>query len=261
MTDSRRLPILIFTDLDGTLLDHHSYTWHPARPALDRLASMGCGVILATSKTAPEVVQLRAEMGLSDWPAIVENGAGTLAGGSDALPDAPDYGAIRAALDALPGSLRTQFTGFGDMTVPEVARTTGLPLPAARRAKMRSFSEPGVWTGPEEARAGFIAALVAQGIRARMGGRFLTLSFGRTKADAMAAITARLAPALTVALGDAPNDVEMLEAADIGIVIRNPDHAPLAPLSGEKTGKVRREPLPGPVGWNRAIQQIIDDMS
>lgn len=28
---------LVFTDLDGTLLDHDTYSWEAARPALDRL--------------------------------------------------------------------------------------------------------------------------------------------------------------------------------------------------------------------------------
>lgn len=31
-------PLLVFTDLDGTLLDHESYDWSPARPALNRLS-------------------------------------------------------------------------------------------------------------------------------------------------------------------------------------------------------------------------------
>ncbi|EFB2834421.1 hypothetical protein FHD46_03220 [Escherichia coli] len=29
-------PLLIFTDLDGTLLDSHSYDWQPAAPWLNR---------------------------------------------------------------------------------------------------------------------------------------------------------------------------------------------------------------------------------
>lgn len=30
-------PLLIFTDLDGTLLDSHTYDWQPAAPWLYRL--------------------------------------------------------------------------------------------------------------------------------------------------------------------------------------------------------------------------------
>ena len=55
-------------DLDGTLLDHESYSFAPARPALAALAEIGAGVVLATSKTAAEVAPLRAALGLAGWP-------------------------------------------------------------------------------------------------------------------------------------------------------------------------------------------------
>lgn len=29
--------LIVFTDLDGTLLDHDNYSWQEAKPALDRL--------------------------------------------------------------------------------------------------------------------------------------------------------------------------------------------------------------------------------
>ena len=71
-----QLPLLVFSDLDGTLIDHHSYDWSPAMPALAALGSIGAGVVLASSKTAAEIDLLRRDMGLEDWPAIVENGPG-----------------------------------------------------------------------------------------------------------------------------------------------------------------------------------------
>lgn len=253
-------PLLIFSDLDGTLLDHDSYDWSPARPALARVLRLGGGVVLATSKTAAEVAPLRTEMGLSHWPAIVENGAGVLEPGAEATRDPPEYARLRAALDALPARLRQSFTGFGDIDAEGVARITGLPLASAPLARQRAFSEPGLWSGDAEARTAFIAALAEHGVTARMGGRFLTLSFGRTKADAMAELTDRFAPRHTMALGDAPNDVEMIEAADIGIVIPNPQGTPLPAMIGEAEGRIRRATKPGPAGWNLAVGQVIDDL-
>ncbi|MEC7764918.1 MAG: HAD-IIB family hydrolase [Pseudomonadota bacterium] len=252
-------PLLIFSDLDGTLLDHESYDWSPARPALERLARMGGGVVLATSKTAAEVVPLRDAIGLSDWPAIVENGAGILEPG--AKPQAaPDYDRLRAALEALPADLRSGFTGFGDLDAAGVADVTGLTPEGAALAKTRAFSEPGTWRGDEDTRAAFVRALADQGITARMGGRFLTLSFGRTKADAMAELISRFAPRHTMALGDAPNDAEMIEAAEIGVIIPNPHGAPLPALMGEADGRVTRTRRPGPEGWNLSVGQVIDEL-
>lgn len=252
--------ILVFTDLDGTLLDHNTYDWSPARPAFNRLRSIGAGLVLASSKTGAELVRLREEMGWEVWPAIVENGAGILEPGDLPATTGNDYARLRATLDALPVALSQHYRGFFDMGVDEVRRTTGLSSKGARLAKARAFSEPGVWTGDEDTRDAFLAALKAQGVSARMGGRFLTLSFGATKADAMATVMERFAPAKSIALGDAPNDIEMLEAADLGIIVPNPDAAPLPALAGEAAGTIRRAPKPGPEGWTLSVTQATDDL-
>lgn len=253
------VPLLVFSDLDGTLLDHSDYSWSAARPALSRLAALGAPVILASSKTAVEIDALQAQMGLSGFPAIVENGAG-VTGMQDA--DAPpQYDALRAALDAVAPALRAQFEGFGDMDAGRVAEATGLPAQDAIAARSRAFSEPGLWHGTPQGEAAFVAALAPAGVAARRGGRFLTLSFGKTKADRMAQIIARYRPAHTIALGDAPNDIEMLEAADFGVIIANPHHAPLPPLPRERTGQITRTAQAGPAGWNAAMIALTDQFN
>lgn len=247
------LPLLVFTDLDGTLLSHSGYRWDAARPALEAIAHIGGAVVLASSKTAPEMSTLRKDMGLEHWPAIVENGAGLLEAQATATDDHSIYAQLRANMMKIPSPLRDSFRGFGDMDVAEISKLTGLaPLPA-RHASQRAFSEPGLWSGSAQQKVAFLNALAAQGISGREGGRFLTLSFGTTKADQMATITSRLAPRHTIALGDAPNDVEMLEAADFGVVIANSNRPPLPLLRGEKSGRIMRTTLEGPDGWNAAM--------
>jgi mannosyl-3-phosphoglycerate phosphatase len=253
------LRLMVFTDLDGTLLDHGDYNHDAARPALEALRELSVPLILATSKTAAEIAPLHAALSLHPWPAIVENGAAL------AVPGQPDndgaeYRTIRDRLDALPGVLRQGFRGFGDMSPEEVAEMTGLSLGAAERARMRAHTEPGLWRGSDEDRARFLHALADAGISARSGGRFLTLSLGRTKADQMRRLIDTHRPAATIALGDAPNDVEMLERADHGVIVRN-DHAPAIPkLRGEAEGRIRRTTLPGPAGWNAAILSLLSDL-
>ena len=51
--------LLVFTDLDGSLLDHHSYSYQAALPRLQQLEQLGVPVIPATSKTRAEIVHLR----------------------------------------------------------------------------------------------------------------------------------------------------------------------------------------------------------
>ncbi|MHC0054623.1 HAD-IIB family hydrolase [Actibacterium sp. D379-3] len=250
-------PMIVFTDLDGTLLDHDSYSHAAAGPALARLRAAGVPVILASSKTAAEIAPLRAALGFAHVPAIVENGAGLLDAGADAPTTGGRYGALRAALDALPPELRQGYQGFGDWGPDGIAEQTGLPPDTAALAAQRLYSEPGLWTGPPDRKQAFLAALKKSGIHAREGGRFLTLSFGGTKAGQMDAVLARFGNPFSVALGDAPNDVEMLERADLGVIVANPHRAPLPELAGESAGRIRRTTAPGPIGWNQAMSAII----
>lgn len=250
--------LVVFSDLDGTLLDHETYSWEPARDALDALARHGVPLILATSKTAAEVEVLHRELGLGGHPAIVENGAGIYRPGA-ADSDDSAYRALREALNDLPADLKNVFRGFGDMDDAEVARVTGLTLDAAARARRREHSEPGIWQGDAATRAAFVAALRQRGITARAGGRFLTLSHGRTKADALRILARRMDARRTVALGDAPNDLEMIEAADIGVIVRN-EHGPgIPPLPGERARTIRRTRRPGPAGWAEAVLDILNE--
>ncbi|MEM9392685.1 MAG: HAD-IIB family hydrolase [Pseudomonadota bacterium] len=254
-------PLIVFTDLDGTLLDHDTYSYEAARPALQNLARLGAPVILASSKTAAEIAPLREELRLSACPAIVENGAGVLEAASPPDEDSAVYGRLRQALAELPADIRRAYHGFGDMSVAEVADCTGLSLDKAALAKTRAFSEPGLWQGAADRLPGFLKALAQKGIAARQGGRFLTLSFGGTKADRMADILAQFGSPFSIALGDAPNDIEMLERADLGIVIANPHSAALPPLAGETAGRIRRSTKPGPDGWNTEVLRVIMDRS
>lgn len=258
--DLARPQAVIFTDLDGTLLDHDSYSWDSARPMLERLKRLGIPVVLASSKTAAEMTELRARMGLGAAPMICENGAGVIgAGQGDDVPR-DGYARLRAVLGRLDAALRGGFEGFGDMGPERIAEVTGLSRADAERAADRAFSEPGLWHGSEVGKAAFLAALQAQGITARTGGRFLTLSFGGTKADRIAKIAGLYGNPVTIALGDALNDVEMLEGADHGVIVANPHHPPLPALPGEAAGRIRRTGLPGPAGWSAALAALVSEL-
>ena len=142
---------MVITDLDGTLLDHHSYDWSFARPALDALRRLSIPVILASSKTSAELVILREQL------AIVENGAGLLSALAQGSDDVADYSRLRKALTVLPAHYRLHYEGFGDMTERQGCRAHRL----AHRARQRQFSEPGIWHGNVLDKADFLALLKA----------------------------------------------------------------------------------------------------
>lgn len=250
--------LMVFTDLDGTLIDHDTYDYAPAIPAIEAINRLSAGLVLASSKTAPEISRLRQKLGGECWPAIVENGAGVLPPFVTECPDALQYGAVRSALECVPTELRALFCGFCDVDVEQVVQMTGLSPGDAALAQERSFSEPGNWSGTPSQKDAFLTALGKHGVTAQQGGRFLTLSLGNNKVDQMRKIIDTYRPRYTIALGDAPNDIAMLEHADIGIVVANPTRPPLPPLETEDAGRIIRTKEAGPVGWNLAVFDAID---
>ncbi|EDQ34746.1 HAD-superfamily hydrolase, subfamily IIB/mannosyl-3-phosphoglycerate phosphatase family [Hoeflea phototrophica DFL-43] len=257
--------LIVFTDLDGTLLDHETYSHAAAGAALAALKSHGVPLVLASSKTASEIAPLRAELGFEHCQAIVENGAGILEAhqtgdGSDQV-----HQRLLDALVELPPALRSCFEGFSDWSDEEVASRTHLPLDQARMAKQRQFSEPGLWSGGETERDQFKALLKKRGITALQGGRFMTLSFGSDKAQRMIDIIARHSSPgykpFAVALGDAGNDIKMLESADLGFIIPNSSHGGIGQLAGEASGRIIRETAEGPAGWNHAVLGLLKTSS
>jgi len=255
---------IIFTDLDGTLLDHADYGYEAARPALAELRKRGIPLVLCSSKTAAEILALREDPDLHDCAAIVENGAGVLAAGARQAEPPPTHARLLELLGDLPAELRDGFSGFSSWTRATLIERTGLDPESARRAALRDYSEPGLWLGDDERCRRFLAELQKLGIQAQQGGRFLTLGFPASKAGRMRAMIAayrdsRGGPVASIALGDAPNDIEMLERADLGIVIPNPAHAGMPALAGGGGVRIMRAKTAGPQGWNDSLLALLDD--
>lgn len=250
--------LTVFTDLDGTLLDHDSYSFDRARPALEALRSKGARLVLASSKTAAEIGPLRAEIGFADCPAIVENGAGVLS--EAGKPARSRYAELRSLLDRVEPALRAEFRGFSDLGPDAVRKQTGLPANQVARAMQRQFSEPGIFLGGPSQETAFVAALSRLGLSARHGGRFLTISFGANKADRVRELQQRFG-GRSIALGDAPNDIEMIEAADLGIIVLNRQGTLIPHLRGEAEGKIIRTTEEGPAGWNSAVLAELELLS
>ncbi|MEM9470809.1 MAG: HAD-IIB family hydrolase [Pseudomonadota bacterium] len=261
---------IVFTDLDGTLLDHKTYGYEPALPALARLAQMKVPVVLASSKTHAEMAVFQAEFRLTA-PMICENGGGVHWPADWAhAPEretAVTYHEIRQAIDGLPARIRRGFSGFGDWSQSRLMAETGLPPDLARRAAQRQYSEPGLWTGTDEELDELTNLLRSQGLRMMCGGRFQTICGPATKVSRLREIRDRFKAGIspehsvhTIALGDAPNDIAMLQAADRAFIIANPHGPGIASLPEEASGKIARSQLSGPAGWNLCVMDALDEL-
>ena len=66
--------LIIFTDLDGSLLDEETYRASPADSLFGTLNTHGIPVVFNSSKTFPEMLKVRRSMG-NHQPFVVENGS------------------------------------------------------------------------------------------------------------------------------------------------------------------------------------------
>ncbi|MEW9796995.1 HAD-IIB family hydrolase [Alteromonas sp. CYL-A6] len=264
---------LIFTDMDGTLLDHHTYSFDAAKPALRALAQRHIPVIPTTSKTFAEVLALRESIGL-DGPFIVENGAAIYIphGFFERKPSgtvwqdgfwckafiSPKTYWLKL-LDAVKPDFEGEFRHFSAMTIAQIQEATGLDEASATLAAQRQFGEPVQWLGTPERKRLFMNALRERRATLLEGGRFIHVSGDSNKGVALNWLMQEFErqydmPAQSVALGDGNNDIAMLEAATIAVRILSPSHAP---PELEKQEQVYTSTLPGPMGWNEMLTELL----
>ena len=255
-----RKDYLVFTDLDGTLLDHHNYSHLPAKPALADLASLEIPVILNSSKTLQEMEWIAQDLSLSS-PRIAENGSLVAypATGKKHIFGA-DYAHICRTLQALREQHDYQFVGFNDWSAEQIAEDTGLSLRAAHRAAAREGSEPIKWLDTDVKLERFRQDLLEEGLVLNRGGRYWHVMWDADKAQAMEYLIdlykTNEQRSTVIALGDGPNDINMLASADIAVIVRNPNGVAID-LPFNPTQQVIHTTLDGPSGWNEAIQKIL----
>ncbi|WP_317932618.1 HAD-IIB family hydrolase [Halioxenophilus sp. WMMB6] len=268
--------LLIFTDMDGTLLDHHTYSHQAADPLLAELSRRSIPVIPCTSKTFAELVELRSELQNRE-PFIVENGAAVYipTGYFSAQPKDTDCvaGYWRKAfveprqywcslLDDVGKQFSEYFDSYSELGVAGIARLTGLSEAEAERSAQRQFGEPVHWHGPPEVKADFVQALQAAGAQVLIGGRFIHISGAVDKGQALLWLSHCYqrhshASVTTVGLGDSGNDVAMLNVVDNPIIVRSPVHEPPAVTPAAVANSLIITKATGPQGWVEGVTLVL----
>lgn len=268
---------VIFTDLDGTLLDHNTYKWKEAEPALNLCKELEVPVVFASSKTRAEMEVLRQKMSVFG-PFISENGGGIFFSNTDFENLPPNsspvsgsgemwklslglpYAHLIAALQEIREELGLSLKGFSDMRVDEISHLTGLDMETARLAAIREFDEPFLIPGnqlPDEHI--LINAAEKRGLNVTTGGRFYHLQGGNNKGQSMEKIINWYKQShekvISIALGDSPNDFPMLERADYPVLVRSQRNFPS--LKAKIPG-LRVSHEMGPAGWNSAVLNILE---
>lgn len=268
--------LLVFTDLDGTLLDHDTYDFSPALPALAALRAAQVPLILCSSKTFAEMKYWRETLDIIH-PFIAENGgalfvpanyfaqtleAADVRDGHSLVLTGVGYTALRTALLDLAQRTDLPLVGFGDLTVEQITARTGLTLVQARLAKMRDADEPFFIDREfEEKEVERLQTEVwRKGLRVTRGGRFFHLTGSSDKGTATRQLirlyqAAWQQPIRTVGLGDSSNDLPLLQAVEAPILVRKKNGEVDENLLAQVKAQITTQP--GPAGWNEAVLGIL----
>ena len=275
--------VVVVTDLDGTLLDHDTYSWQPAKPALSRLKEKNIPVIINTSKTYSETLDIVKETAVSPI-FICENGSSLFVhesceeliyqlsqhhtqkplGNYSQFIFGKPRSSILNTLQSVRKEKSWAFEGFNDWSVTKIIEETGLPYGNAQHAANRHASEPIQWFDTEENLLLFEEHLTQFDLHILKGGRFFHIQGKTNKAKPLQALkSAYIAnnnnqkSIKIVALGDSHNDIALLNSADIAICIKTSKGKKL----DIKNKNVIYTTEKGPTGWNSAINTLIDNHS
>lgn len=271
----KHLEYIVATDLDGTLLDHHDYSWQAASPAIKALQDKNIPIIFNTSKTLGEALQLQKGIGI-EGPLIVENGSALCMKeeqlvqllGENALSEWQQSGELYMKIFGCERSKTLEFInafrekhgpvleGYHDWDIQTIAEKTGLSSAEAKLSAGKQFSEPFIWLADAATLKNFEHDANAKNLKLLQGGRFYHLLGDTNKALPLLWLKEQKAQESVrlVCLGDNKNDIHMLNAADIPVCVKSPV-APYPQIKPNKNAIFTSEY--GPEGWHEAITQII----
>lgn len=265
--EERLSHLVVFTDLDGTLLDAEDYSFDRALSALGMLETREIPLIFCTSKTRAEVEPIRERLGNRD-PFVVENGGAVyipknyFAGPFDYDAVTDDYLVIElgapypeviADLERMKRETGVPLRGFSDMSVGEIAQRCKLTPLQAREAKRRKWDEPFMILEPEATNA----VLASAEYPVVGGGRFYHLAAsdkGRGVSVVMDLARRFWGEVTSVGIGNGPNDIPMLRAVDLPIMVGLGQDAA---GRDDRLRRLRRIDETGPAGWNLAVTMLL----
>ena len=272
---------LIFTALEGALVDPRTDSFAGAEEALSELERRKIAFVLLTSRTREEIEPIRRKMG-HNHPFVTENGGGIFFPDgyfSLRIPGAVrtarylsiaqgrPYAEVCEALDDIAEECAVGVAGFHHMSLREIADNTGLRPRNAELARAREFDEPFYFTSADEkAIARFVETARARGFDARRGPTFWHLSSKCDPARAVRTLAQLFREATHIKLrlvgigggsrigrGCGP----WIMPSSCRTRVKLPTPAEQAQESPGRTRTIVMGDAPGAAGWNSAILNII----
>lgn len=266
---------VVFTDLDGTLLDSQTYSHDKCEPAVELLKKLQIPVVFCSAKTRAEQEFYRRELGLFH-PFIVENGGAIfipegyfpfqfdhhrVVDKLEVIELAISHERTKALLNKIKKENGFSFRGLTDMTAAEIANATGLSLELAELAKQREYSETIRFDCTDNEVANALKKMQEIGLECHRGERFYHVTMGANKGKAVAVLIGLYRQMWreikTIGIGNAFNDVPMLSNVEVPVLVQKNDCV----WEDVRLPRLRKVPGIGPEGWNTAIMEMLAELN
>jgi mannosyl-3-phosphoglycerate phosphatase len=273
-TTTRRL--VIFTDLDGTLLDRNTYSFEAALPALHLIKQEDVPLILSSSKTRAEIEVYRKKLD-NDHPFIAENGGAVFipvdyfsfphpydreSEGYFVLELGSLHPQIIEVLESIKKETGIPIKGFSDLTEEEICSLSGLSPKEAGLAKRREYDEPFLVDGAEKEIEIVKRKIREKGMNYTRGGTFHHILGKNDKGKAVEILKelyeTQFFSIFSVGIGDSLNDLPMLSLVNYPIFLKGKDNSlpeRLSPIPNLRV--VNGE---GSEAWNEAILNVVKEL-
>jgi len=256
--------IIIFTDLDGSLLDKDTFEFHEIEDYFRELISKGIKIIPNSSKTEAELLEFNEQNNL-DLSFIAENGS-SIHRLNKIHQNLPDKIIISRTIDEIRNiyeenislDFENKITHILELEREKQQKILGLPLDKIKLAIKRNHSIPIKFNGTESEKNEFTKILKNSGLTIQTGGRIMNVCDNVNKSIAMSKALQLIRKQLddeviTIGVGDNENDIEMIEQTDYPCLVKN-DNFDSSLINIDNLIKSSE---PSPLGWADVIKTAI----
>ena len=228
---SKKFSIIIFTDLDGSLLHRDNFKFDEIKDYVKSLIDQGIIIIPNTSKTEKEIDGFLSELG-SDLPYISENGS-SIHGLNLINSNFPnkivlsrDKQELIEIFDSkVPENLKAKCKFISKMNPKEQTNIFGLEKNNLKNALNRKYTIPFLFEGDKKEKNRLFNVLKSSSLTMQEGGRVINLGDNTDKVKSMNQVLKIYkkveSKIKVIAVGDNFNDLDMLRNCDIPCLVFN----------------------------------------
>ena len=268
--------LIIFTDLDGTLLDRETYSFEAAQTALYMIRFKKIPLILSSSKTRAEIEYYQKKLKIN-YPFISENGGAVFIpkdyfsfsfpyhrelDGYFVVELGISYSKIIEILNSIREETGIPIKGFFGFTEEELTSLCGLSLREAMFARKREYDEPFIIEDGEKGVEIVKEKIKEKGMDYVWAGKFHHISGKNDKGKAVEILKElyenQFFSIRTVGIGDSLNDLPMLSAVDHPIFLK--EEGSLLPETLRSNRNLTIVNGTGPKAWNEAILHELNEL-